>query len=72
MLIKNCLIFTFSASRIEMRPDELPNFLGNVIFADGRLPEAAKDWLKITMASADIDASGAYEGGAAMYDKVLK
>lgn len=73
MRIHNCLIFTSSTSRIEMRPDEMGDFAGNLVVNDSVLkncsmaPEAWEDVLK----RLNNDSAPTDHGRAAMHKEVV-
>ena len=74
MRIQNCLIVTSGESRIELRPDELREFSGNLIVNEaflGHWSEAIKHWQGVTKALGDIDASPTHHGRAAMHEEIV-
>jgi hypothetical protein len=74
MRVHNCLIITSSESRIELRPDEMHQFSGNLIVNEaflGNWLEAIKEWRGVAKALADIDCSPADHSRTAMHEEVV-
>jgi hypothetical protein len=74
MRIRNCLIITASESDIELRPDELREFSGNLVVNEaflGNWAEIIREWRGVSTALGDENSLGPQPGRASMHEEVL-